>query len=74
MEAVREPLVVREVPDPACPSDGAVARVEASGVCRSDWHGWAGDWDWIGVRFEFPRVLGREMCGVIERLLVATVS
>ena len=68
MEAVREPLVVQDVPDPACPPDGAVVRVEANGVCRSDWHGWAGDWDWIGVRFEFPHVLGHEMCGVIEEV------
>ena len=22
---------------------------EATGVCRSDWHGWVGDWGWIGA-------------------------
>ncbi len=49
MEAVREPLVVREVPEPECPRHGAVVRVEANGVCRSDWHGWVGDWVWRGV-------------------------
>ncbi len=68
MEAVRAPLVVREVPDPECPSHGAVIRVEANGVCRSDWHGWTGDWDWLGVKFAFPHVLGHEMCGVIEEV------
>lgn len=68
MEAVRAPLVVREVPDPACPRDGAIVRVEANGVCRSDWHGWVGDWDWLGFAFEFPHVLGHEMCGVIEEV------
>jgi D-arabinose 1-dehydrogenase-like Zn-dependent alcohol dehydrogenase len=68
MEAVREPLVVREVADPECPAHGAVIRVEANGVCRSDWHGWVGDWDWLGVRFQFPHVLGHEMCGVIEEV------
>ena len=60
MDGVREPLVVREVPDPECAADGAVIRVEANGICRSDWHGWVGDWDWLGVRFEFPHVLGHE--------------
>ncbi len=50
MEGVREPLVVRELPDPECPAHGAVIRVEANGACRSDWHGWVGDWDWIGTQ------------------------
>jgi D-arabinose 1-dehydrogenase-like Zn-dependent alcohol dehydrogenase len=68
MEAVRAPLVVREVPDPACPRHGAIVRVEANGVCRSDWHGWVGDWDWVGFSFDFPHVLGHEMCGVIEEV------
>ena len=68
MEGVRKPLVVQDVPDPECPRHGAVVRVEANGVCRSDWHGWVGDWDWIGVRFEFPHVLGHEFCGVIEEV------
>lgn len=29
-------------------SDGAVIRVEASGVCRSDWHFCSQDLGWIG--------------------------
>jgi D-arabinose 1-dehydrogenase-like Zn-dependent alcohol dehydrogenase len=61
LEAFREPLVVREVPDPAPAAHGAVVRVEANGVCRSDWHGWIGDWDWIGLRFEYPQI-GRASC------------
>ncbi len=68
MEGVREPLVVRELPDPECPAHGAVVRVEANGVCRSDWHGWVGDWSWIGLEFEFPHVLGHEFCGVVEEV------
>ena len=68
MEGVREPLVVRDLPDPECAAEGAVVRVEANGVCRSDWHGWVGDWGWIGVEFEFPHVLGHELCGVIEEV------
>ena len=27
---------------PVCPPDGVVVRVEATGLCRSDWHGWQG--------------------------------
>ncbi len=65
MEAYREPLVVREVPDPRPGPDGAVVRVAANGICRSDWHGWAGDWPGF---FELPHVLGHEMCGVIEEV------
>lgn len=65
MEASREPLVVREVPDPRPGPDGAVVRVTANGICRSDWHGWAGDWPGF---FELPHVLGHEMCGVIEEV------
>ena len=31
---------IRDVPRPECPADGAIVRVEATGVCRSDWHAW----------------------------------
>ncbi len=40
--AFGEPPAVREVADPVCPADGVVVRVEATGLCRSDWHGWKG--------------------------------
>ena len=36
------PLTVREVPDPVARPGGAVVRVVATGLCRSDWHGWMG--------------------------------
>ncbi|MFQ5783730.1 MAG: zinc-dependent alcohol dehydrogenase family protein [Alphaproteobacteria bacterium] len=68
MEGVRQPLVVRDMSDPEVAPDGAVVRVEANGICRSDWHGWVGDWDWLGLRFEFPHVLGHEFSGVIEEV------
>src|SRR4051812_33132614 len=54
---------VRHVPDPAPAPHGAVVRVEASGLCRSDWHGWMGhDPD---IR-RFPHVPGHELAGVVE--------
>ena len=30
------------MPRPAVPADGVVVRVMATGMCRSDWHAWAG--------------------------------
>jgi len=59
----REPLTLRTVPDPAPAPHGAVVRVQASGLCRSDWHGWMGhDPD---IR-RFPHVPGHELAGVVE--------
>ena len=65
LEAFREPLVVRNVPDPSPAPHGAVVRVSANGICRSDWHGWAGHWP---TTFPLPHVLGHEMCGVVEEV------
>ncbi|HEV3360662.1 MAG TPA: zinc-dependent alcohol dehydrogenase family protein [Pseudonocardiaceae bacterium] len=52
---------VREVPDPAPAPDGVVIAVEATGVCRSDWHGWQGH----DPDIELPHVPGHELAGVI---------
>src|SRR5215204_757678 len=54
---------VETVPDPGPATAGAVVRVEATGLCRSDWHGWVGhDPD---IR-RFPHVPGHELAGVVE--------
>ena len=55
---------VQEVPDPV-PSAGAVVlRVEATGICRSDWHALAGhDPDVV-----LPHVPGHEYAGTVHRL------
>jgi alcohol dehydrogenase len=56
------PPAVRDVPDPAPPAGGAVIRVGATGLCRSDWHGWRGhDPDIVP-----PHVPGHEFAGVVE--------
>jgi len=68
MEGVRQPLVVREVDDPKAPEGGVVVRVEANGICRSDWHLWNGDWIWLGVGVALPHVLGHEFCGVVDEV------
>ncbi len=59
-ELARAPEVV-EVPDPTCPADGVVVAVEATGLCRSDWHGWMGHDDGIVL----PHVPGHELAGRI---------
>ncbi|MFC8860667.1 zinc-dependent alcohol dehydrogenase family protein [[Kitasatospora] papulosa] len=53
---------IRDLPDPAPSGAGVVVRVEATGLCRSDWHGWMGhDPDIV-----LPHVPGHELAGVIE--------
>ncbi|MBW8872301.1 MAG: alcohol dehydrogenase catalytic domain-containing protein, partial [Leifsonia sp.] len=56
------PVTVAELPDPVAPEGGAVIRVEASGLCRSDWHAWAGHDDSVRL----PHVPGHEFAGVVE--------
>ncbi|MEW9549101.1 zinc-dependent alcohol dehydrogenase family protein [Nonomuraea sp. NPDC050783] len=56
-------LDVRELPDPAPAPHGAVIRVEATGLCRSDWHGWQGHDPDIRA---LPHVPGHEFAGVVE--------
>jgi alcohol dehydrogenase len=56
------PLTVRDVPDPVAPAGAAVIRVAASGLCRSDWHAWAGHDDTVRL----PHVPGHEFVGTIE--------
>ena len=55
------PLAVREVARPVAPLRGAVIRVEATGLCRSDWHGWLGHDSDISL----PHIPGREFAGVV---------
>lgn len=56
-------LDVRDVTDPSPARHGVVVRVEATGLCRSDWHGWQGHDPDIKV---LPHVPGHELAGVIE--------
>ncbi len=52
--------VLDDVPEPACPADGVVVRVGATGVCRSDWHAWQGH-DPVPL----PHVPGHELAGTV---------
>ena len=53
---------IEEVPDPAPEEHGVVLRVKATGLCRSDWHGWMGH----DPDIKLPHVPGHEIAGVIE--------
>jgi alcohol dehydrogenase len=56
-------LSVAQVADPVAADDGVIIKVEASGICRSDWHGWLGhDPDITSL----PHVPGHELAGVVE--------
>ena len=56
------PVSVQQVVEPVVAADGAVIRVEATGLCRSDWHGWVGHDPDIGL----PHVPGHEFAGTLE--------
>ena len=54
-------IKLQNVPDPEPTSNGVVLKVTATGLCRSDWHGWMGhDSDII-----LPHIPGHELAGVI---------
>ncbi|HEY1178322.1 MAG TPA: alcohol dehydrogenase catalytic domain-containing protein, partial [Phytomonospora sp.] len=61
-EAYGATPAVADVPEPSPGRRGAVVRVEATGLCRSDWHGWMGHDPDISL----PHVPGHEFAGVIE--------
>ncbi len=56
------PPRVADVPDPVAPRNGVVVEVKASGLCRSDWHGWQGHDADIQT---LPHIPGHEFAGVI---------
>ncbi|MGO4678405.1 zinc-dependent alcohol dehydrogenase family protein [Microbacterium sp. 2MCAF23] len=62
-DAVRSQPEVRSVPEPDVPDDGVLVRVMATGMCRSDWHAWAGHDD-----IAFPHVPGHELAGIITEV------
>ncbi len=55
------PISIEHLADPAPEPDGVVVSVEATGLCRSDWHGWM-DHD---PDITLPHVPGHELAGTI---------
>jgi len=60
-EAFNERPKLVQLPDPAPAPHGVVVKVEATGVCRSDWHGWVGH----DTDITLPHVPGHELAGVV---------
>lgn len=59
-DAYGAPPALADVPEPACPADGAVIAVGATGVCRSDWHAWRGHEPVV-----LPHIPGHELAGTV---------
>lgn len=58
------PVTVENLLDPTPVFDGVVLKVEATGLCRSDWHGWVGhDSDIL-----LPHVPGHELAGTVATI------
>lgn len=68
IDGVRGKVRVADVPVPEIGEEDALVRVVASGICRSDWHLWNGDWNWVGLKLPQPAVLGHEIGGVVEQV------
>ena len=52
---------IRTLPDPTPTNSGVVVSVKATGLCRSDWHGWMGH----DPDIKLPHVPGHELAGTI---------
>ena len=55
-------LRVKTVRDPTPGPHGVVIRVGATGLCRSDWHGWMGH----DLDIRLPHVPGHELEGIVD--------
>ena len=60
-ESFRQTPKIATVDDPVPERHGVVLKVGATGVCRSDWHGWMGH----DPDIELPHVPGHELAGTI---------
>ncbi|MGD9914624.1 MAG: zinc-dependent alcohol dehydrogenase family protein [Rhizobiaceae bacterium] len=61
-ERFQQPPVISTLPDPTPSPDGIVVKVEATGLCRSDWHGWMGH----DPDIMLPHVPGHELAGTVK--------
>ena len=63
-EHFQGPVEIRDVSNPKVFKDSVIVKVEATGLCRSDWHGWMGhDPDIV-----LPHVPGHELAGIITEI------
>lgn len=54
-------ISIENVVDPTPSDDGIIVEVKATGLCRSDWHGWMGH----DQNIKLPHVPGHELAGVV---------
>lgn len=60
-EAFNGPVTIATLPDPTPGPGDVIIRVKASGLCRSDWHGWQGH----DADVQLPHVPGHELAGIV---------
>jgi alcohol dehydrogenase len=63
-EKFQGPISIQNISEPTPKNDGVVVKVNASGLCRSDWHGWMGH----DPDIRLPHVPGHELAGTIVEL------
>ncbi len=63
-EEFQQPLSIQNVADPKPGKTSVVLKVKATGICRSDWHGWMGN----DSDVKLPHVPGHELAGVVEEV------
>jgi alcohol dehydrogenase len=63
-EKFQGPISIQTVKDPNPSDSGVVIKVEATGLCRSDWHGWMGH----DPDIDLPHVPGHEFAGRVESI------
>lgn len=61
-EKFKGQVTIKQLPDPAPSKHGVVIQVMATGLCRSDWHGWMGH----DPDITLPHVPGHEFAGVVK--------
>ena len=57
----QQTIQVKNLPDPSLTENGVLIEVKATGICRSDWHGWMGH----DADVQLPHVPGHELAGVV---------
>ncbi|WP_420387688.1 zinc-dependent alcohol dehydrogenase family protein [Roseivirga sp.] len=58
------PITIEQLPDPEAIANSVVLKVEATGLCRSDWHGWMGH----DADIRLPHVPGHELAGTVAAI------
>ena len=57
-------IEIKQVDDPVVTETEAIIEVRASGICRSDWHGWKVHNPYIRL----PHVPGHEFSGLVKEV------